>query len=263
MRGINVLLGGTGTVPADSIALEVQNGSFGTAAWAHSLYIETNIAATNSVTQFFSPLAFQSQYWTGSMSAIDVLSFGASGGTGANPYMSYVWQHTGTSGTPTLIAPVTKKTGLDSKGMRERAGLTKTKNKMSETFDAHCVDSWVLANSHTGGHMRPDNEQMLLVTPIRLHRRQLHRLQPEVGGKRKRYGGTRSLGFTRGSLVRHPKWGIAYVGGELKGCISLHSLENGKRLCQNAKPADVKFLANSTWRTRLLPALKGEVSVAA
>ena len=144
--------------------------------------------------------------------------------------------------------------GHETCELRQQAGLAKSKNKMAEIFSAHCVDGWVLANDLTGGHDTPDNTRMLCVTPLRFHRRQLHRLQPEKGGTRKPYGGTISLGFKRGSLVTHPKYGITYVGGYLNDRISLHNLATGKRLCQNAKPAECKFLAYNTWRTRLLKA---------
>jgi hypothetical protein len=48
-----------------------------------------------------------------------------------------------------------------------------------------------------------------------------------------------------------------YVGGYLKDRISLHSVATGKRLCQNAKPSDCRFLTFNTWRTRLLPEPSG------
>jgi hypothetical protein len=152
--------------------------------------------------------------------------------------------------------------GYETYEDRNNLGLKKTKAKMSEIFEAHCVDSWVLATWWTGGHTIPDNKAMLLITPLRFHRRQLHRLQPKIGGERTPYGGTRSQGFKRGSLVRHPKWGLTYVGGELNGRISLNSLETGKRLCQNALPAATKFLAYSTWRAHSSPCLKAGVSSA-
>jgi hypothetical protein len=158
------------------------------------------------------------------------------------------------------LAPVETRQGWETKQLRDLHGLKKSKSKMAEKFSAHCVDSWVLANEVTGGHLKPDNERMLLVTPLRFHRRQLHRLQPEKGGIRRLYGGTRSHGFKRGSLVRHPKHGVSYIGGMLKDRVSLHGLRDGKRLCQNAKPSDCKFLAFNTWRTRFLPGLKAEVS---
>lgn len=151
------------------------------------------------------------------------------------------------------LSTVHLKSGWETKELRDALGLKKTGKKTAEVFSAHCVDSWVLANWHTGGHATPDNTQLLCIAPLRFHRRQLHRLQPEKGGIRKSYGGTRSLGFKRGSLVKHAKYGVAYVGGFLKDRLSLHALSDGKRLCQNAKPDACGFLTYNTWRTRLLP----------
>lgn len=160
------------------------------------------------------------------------------------------------------IALVETKSGWETKELRDALGLKRIGNKTAEAFEAHCVDAWVLANSWIGGHVMPDNTQLLCITPLRFHRRQLHRLQPEVGGIRRPYGGTRSLGFKRGSLIEHPKWGLTYVGGCLNGRLSLHQLADGRRLCQNARPSEVKFLAFNSWRTRLLPCLKTGVSAA-
>jgi hypothetical protein len=151
------------------------------------------------------------------------------------------------------LGRVETKQGYETKELRDAHGLKKSKKKMADIFATHCVDSWVLANSFVGGHVKPDNTRMLAVTPLRFHRRQLHRLQPEAGGKRKPYGGTLSNGFVRGSLVYHPKHGLTYIGGKLDAYVSLHSIETGKRLCQNAKPKDLIFKTFNTWRTRILP----------
>jgi hypothetical protein len=159
------------------------------------------------------------------------------------------------------IAEVRTKTGWETKVMRDAKGLKKIGSKTADDFRAHCVDSWVLASSVVGGE-KPENTRLMCVTPLRFHRRQLHALQPARGGIRRPYGGTRSLGFKRGSLVKHPKYGVTYVGGTMNGRLSLHSLEDGKRLCQNAKPSDCQFLAYASWRTRLLPGLKTGVSAA-
>lgn len=145
--------------------------------------------------------------------------------------------------------------GYDTAGEREALGLKKSKQKMSDSFAAHCVDSFVLANMQTGGHTLPDNTAMLYIVPLRFHRRQLHRLQPEKGGVRKPYGGTLSMGIKRGSWVKHPKHGTCYVGGTLNGRVSLHRLQDGKRLCQNAMVEDLAFLCTASWRMR-----KGAVS---
>ena len=121
-------------------------------------------------------------------------------------------------------------------------------------MNSHCVDSWILANWHIGGHVSPDNKDILLATPLRFYRRQLHALQPAKGkatkghGIRRPYGGTRSLGFKRGAYIKHPKYGVCFVGGASKGKISLHSLIDGKRLTQNAKPQDCKHLTYASFR---------------
>ena len=154
------------------------------------------------------------------------------------------------------------KQGFETAALRAAAGLKKTSKKLSEVFEAHCVDSWVLANWVVGGHNLPDNKEILFVAPVRLHRRQLHMFQFAKGGRRKsyggtrscgfkRYGGTRSCGFKRGSLVRHTKWGMVYVGGTSEGRVSLHSIETGKRLTQSAKPQDLDFRSYNIWRTRI------------
>lgn len=160
------------------------------------------------------------------------------------------------------LAKAETRQGFETAELRTQAGLKKSKKKLAETFDAHCVDSWVLANWWTGGHITPDNTDLLCITPLRFHRRQLHRLQPEKGGIRKPYGGTLSHGFKRGSLIKHAKFGLSYGGGFLKDRISLHSVVTGKRLTQHAKPSDCLFLSFNTWRTRFLPSLKTGVSVA-
>ncbi|MBI1929210.1 RRXRR domain-containing protein [Candidatus Poribacteria bacterium] len=139
--------------------------------------------------------------------------------------------------------------GYETKEIRFRYGLSKSSNKLSNSFSAHCVDSWILANWFVGGHTKPDNKDILHVTPLRLHRRQLHALQPPKGGIRRPYGGTRSEGFKRGAYVKHKKYGVCFVGGASKGRISLHSLSDGKRLTQSAKPQECKHLTYASFRT--------------
>ena len=81
----------------------------------------------------------------------------------------------------------------------------------------------------------------MLIKPMQLHRRQLHAFQPAKGGIRRPYGSTRSMGFRGGSIVSHPKFGICTVGGTSKNKISLHSMQTGKRLCQNSSASDLIF----------------------
>ena len=136
------------------------------------------------------------------------------------------------------LAPVKTFKGYDTSKERERLGLKKLSNKLSDKFEAHCVDSWVLANMAVGGHDRPDDKSMVYLCPIRLHRRQLHAMQPVKGGFRRLYGGTRSMGFKRGSWVKHPKWGVCYVGGTSNGRISLHEIKSGERIARKVKTKD-------------------------
>src|SRR5208282_4283136 len=142
---------------------------------------------------------------------------------------------------------VETKEGWETAELRKAHGLEKSKNKLSEVFEAHCVDSWVLANYYVGGHVKPDYTRMLCITPLRFHRRQLHIQNPVKGGIRKAYGGTMSLGFKRGSLVKHNTKGLAYVGGTSKGRISLHEIGTGRRLGQSFKVEDCKFLSYNSW----------------
>ncbi|GIK64883.1 MAG: hypothetical protein BroJett018_26770 [Chloroflexota bacterium] len=148
------------------------------------------------------------------------------------------------------IATVRTVQGYATKQLRDELGLKKIKNKMSDKFEAHCVDSWVLANGYVGGHTAVDNTSILYLVPLRFHRRQLHALQFAKGGERRPYGGTLSMGMKRGSWVKHPKCGLCYVGGSSKERISLHAMSTGQRLCQNAKPEDCITLTTASWRLR-------------
>lgn len=141
-----------------------------------------------------------------------------------------------------------KKSGMETYTLRQIAKLPKTSNKLATVFSAHCVDSWVLANSYTGGHIQPDNTNLLVLKPLSYSRRQLHRFNPAPGGTRSRYGGTMSLGFKKGTLVSHPKYGKCLVGGcSNDGRLSLHSAITTSRLCRNAKPEEVTSISFSPW----------------
>jgi len=132
--------------------------------------------------------------------------------------------------------------------LRQQFGLTKTKQKDKKAFNSHCVDSWVMAASVSGA-IQPNEKRLHYITEIRLYRRQLHVLQPGKGGVRRPYGGTRSLGFKRGTLVEHPKYGLSSVGGNMKGKISLNAYTDNKRLTQGAKITDCRILTSSVYRT--------------
>ncbi len=143
--------------------------------------------------------------------------------------------------------------GWETKALRERYGLAKTKSKSQQSFESHAVDSWVLAASVSGAE-RPTCTRLWYLVPTRLHRRQLHRLQASKGGVRKPYGGTRTLGLKRGTLVRHLKYGLCSIGGfdRKKQTISLHAYRTNQRLTQAAQVKDCRTLTWVAWRSFLV-----------
>jgi hypothetical protein len=138
--------------------------------------------------------------------------------------------------------------GYETYKLRNSLGLKKSKKKLERGFEAHCVDSWVMCYHMVGGDNVADNTQVMYISPIVLHRRQLHVFNPTKGNIRKPYGGTRSLGLKRGSLVKHNKYGYCYVGGTSKERISIHNINTGERLAQNIKVEDLKFKSYSSWK---------------
>jgi len=137
--------------------------------------------------------------------------------------------------------------GYETAEMRNEYGLKKNSKKSKQDFYTHCVDSWCLANEVVGGHLKPDSIRVLFLKPMKRHRRHLHAQVPAKGGKRRNYGSTRSMGLERGTLVKHPKWGLTLIGGTSKGRLSLHNLSTNKRVCQNAKIEDLTVLTNQKW----------------
>ena len=139
--------------------------------------------------------------------------------------------------------------GWETQEIRESLDLKKSSKKLSETFEAHCVDSWCLAYHAVAGDGIVDNTDIFCISPIPIRRRELHRQNPQKGGKRPRYGGTTCDGFVKNTLVKHVKHGLSRISGFGKTGISLYSLE-GKRLCQNAKTEDFKVLTRLNFNYR-------------
>jgi RRXRR protein len=154
------------------------------------------------------------------------------------------------------------KEGWQTKELREKYGLKKTKSKSKPSFESHAVDAWVMAASVSGAP-QPTCQRLWYLVPAILHRRQLHRLQACKGGERKPYGSTRSLGLKRGTLLRHAKYGLSTVGGfdRQKQTISLHAYRTNKRLTQAAKVKACRVLtwvAFRSWLVKESPKQKGK-----
>ena len=139
--------------------------------------------------------------------------------------------------------------GWETKEIRDKLGLKKSSKKLSKTFDAHCVDSWCLAYHAVDGKTLLDNTDIFCISPIPIRRRELHRQNPQKGGKRPRYGGTTWNGLVKNTLVKHVKHGLTRISGFGKTGISLYSLD-GQRLCQNAKISDCKVLTRLNFNYR-------------
>ena len=137
--------------------------------------------------------------------------------------------------------------GFETYEFRNSYRFKKNSNKSKKDFYTHCVDAWVLANQIVGGHTEVDNLRVLYLKPLKIFRRQLHVQNFSKGGVRKNYGSTRSMGFERRTLVKHPKYGLALIGGCSKRGLSLNSVLDNKRYCQNAKPEDLTILTNYKW----------------
>jgi RRXRR protein len=143
--------------------------------------------------------------------------------------------------------------GWQTKQMREQHGLKKTTSKARQTFASHAVDAWCLAASVSEAR-QPSCTRLWYVVPVIVHRRQLHRLQASKGGLRKPYGGTRSLGLKRGTLVNHPRYGLCTVGGydRARARISLHEYRSNKRLTREARVQECRVRTTLAWRSWLV-----------
>ena len=119
--------------------------------------------------------------------------------------------------------------GHETKAIRDRLGLKKSKDKKAETFDVHCVDSWCLVYHVLGGDPIVDTTDIFCISPIPIQRRSLHREVPKKGGIRSRYGGTRCLGYTKGTLVKSIQWGLCWISGHQNGKINLTQMTTGKQ----------------------------------
>jgi RRXRR protein len=131
--------------------------------------------------------------------------------------------------------------GIDPGSKREGYTVkTRAHTYLNQQF--HAVD-WVKDSEETSTHAR--NARRYRKTPDR---------QPRPNRKR---GGIPPSTKARWQFkIRVVKalaaiFPISKIGIEdvKKSRVSLHCLDTGKRLCQNAKPTDCKFLAYNSWRT--------------
>ena len=86
------------------------------------------------------------------------------------------------------------------------------------------------------------------------HKRKLHYKQVLKNGLRKRFGTTLTEGIQRGTLLRHKKHGLAYLGGfgTSKKGITIYNLDGTKRLSRVGKIQDCVFLGILKWKINII-----------
>lgn len=135
--------------------------------------------------------------------------------------------------------------GYETAAHRCLRGFLKNPKKLSDTWDAHNVDSHCLAELHFGPiHPIKRFYKLEFLQP---KRRQLH-IANFVRGKRRRHGGTLTAGLQRGTLVRHVKHGLKQIGGFCGAGISLACLKTGKLTSRYAKLQDLQIVSKLGWR---------------
>jgi len=146
--------------------------------------------------------------------------------------------------------------GVNTSNLREKFGLKKTSDKRERVPTSHSVDAMVLAGKVLGlkNYQIPS---FYVWKRYQYCRRQLHKFQFEKGGKRRREGGTNSLGqFKKGEIIIY-KNRLARVGGYKNNLMSLHIFNlNNKRFTQNAEPKDCSKLFNQKIMSQFILPLK-------
>ena len=149
---------------------------------------------------------------------------------------------------------LTKTKGFNTKEHRDSRGFVKSKSKLEYKWECHNVDSHSLCEMVLKKNINP-YYGMYKIEYLQYYRRQLHVQIPQKGGIRKQYGGTVSLGISRGTVIRY-KGKLSYVGGTSKGRLSIHSILTGKRLAQNINKKDITIMYNTKRRVAFISQIK-------
>jgi len=134
--------------------------------------------------------------------------------------------------------------GVDTAKSREEYKVKKSSNKSERSIHSHAIDALVISAKEVG--MNALRVYSFFVwRRYQYPRRQLHKFQFGNSGKRRREGGSMSLGgFRKGDIVRW-KDRLARVGGFMNERISLHSFDlDNKRFTQNVNSDECIELFN-------------------
>jgi hypothetical protein len=132
--------------------------------------------------------------------------------------------------------------GIDTAHLRERYNAAKCTDKRKRVVESHGIDALVIIADELG--LKTLEIPWFYVWKCYQYaRRQLHKVQYEQDGARRREGGSDSLhGFKKGDIVVY-RDRLARVGGYMNGKMSLHTFNlNNKRFTQRADPEDCRKL---------------------
>jgi RRXRR protein len=149
--------------------------------------------------------------------------------------------------------------GYDTKLARDYRNFVKSKKKLEYTWEAHNVDSHILAELALNKQVNA-YYGLWKVEFLEYHRRVLHRQNPTIGGIRTLYGGTVSMGIPRGSVAKY-RGRLCYIGGTSKNRVSIHNILTGTRISQRVKVDELNVMYKSNRRVQFLPWLNPGVSL--
>jgi len=143
--------------------------------------------------------------------------------------------------------------GTDTAKLREEYRVKKSSNKGERSIYSHAIDALVISARKAGLNVLRVYS-FFVWKGYRYPRRQLHKFQFKKGGKRRREGGSMSLGgFRKGDIVLW-KDRLARVGGYMNGRVSLHSFDvESMRFTQKANPDECVRLFNQKIMVSAIP----------
>lgn len=144
--------------------------------------------------------------------------------------------------------------GFETAALRREYGVIKSSNKQERSINSHAVDALVIAAKEVE-LKELEVSSFFVWKRLQYPRRQLHRLQFDKNGVRKRYGGSVSLnGLKKGDIVLW-KERLARIGGYMEGRgLSLHQFDvDNQRFTQYAQPEDCLRLFNQQLLVSAIP----------
>jgi hypothetical protein len=142
------------------------------------------------------------------------------------------------------LGELTLYAGVETARFRAEFGLRKNPVKRELSWDTHALDAIAIGCIDIGC-LNPYPSEFRVWRRFEYARRQLHRLEPDRGGVRRRYGGSWSISsFKKGDVVMWRRR-LARVGGFMGESLSLHEFTlMNKRFTQTANPGECKVLFN-------------------